>query len=430
MISWRRRMIGVLEMVIGVGLLVGFFPTSSLLGLNPSPFFILVIYSAWTAGTLIGVLSGLLASAVYLTLLLSLTPYPIELFWKYLIVDPTHYLTPLTLFLAGYLFGEMRMTWERRVSRLRDQADLSQQEAEGARQRLRQAETALLELQGRVLGQTATMSRLYAIARSLNVLSVDKILLELMGVLEDLLQVEQASLYRIEDDGRWGRLAVRKGEAVWPNSLEIARYEVFAQAIAKDSVMAFPKVGADEETPIYLVPVLRQGRTYALLVIRRLPLEKVTADTRQLLKVIAEWAGDSLERATAYEDAIREEATYPRSRVLRAPFFEQQCVIEHQRHERYGIPYSILQAQLEADADVSEEEFPELITQRLTGSIRAYDLVMWDGEQRTVAVLLPTLEPERAMNVAKRIWERIGGDGVRLKGARIVSNTCQAPKEV
>lgn len=427
MITWKRRIVGVAEVLIGFGLLVGFFPASDLLGLNPSPFFILVIYGALTAGVLVGVLTGVMASVLYLALLASLTPFPVTLLWKFIIADPTHYLTPATLLIAGYLFGELRMTWERRIGRLQEQAEISHQEAEGARHRLRQAETALLELQGRVLGQTATMSRLYAIARALNVLSVEKILLEVMGVLEDLLQVEQASIYRVEDTGRWARLAVRKGEAVWPNSLEIEGNEVFFRAIQEDNVISFPE-GVEGDVPVYLVPVLRQSRTYALIVIRRLPLEKVTADTKQMLKIIAEWAGDSLGRATAYQDAIRDEATYPRSRVLRAPFFQEQCAIEQERFERYRIPYSLLQANIEAA--VPDEEIPELITHRLTGRMRTYDLVMWDPEQRTVALLLPTLEPEHAIEVARRMWAQIGGDEIRVISSKVISNQCHVPAEV
>jgi K+-sensing histidine kinase KdpD len=404
MIPLHRRLTGMLEVLIGLGLLVGFVKPSVLLSLNPSPFFLFVIYGAWVAGTMVGVLSGVLASVLYLLLITTMTAFPVEALWAFVVADPTHYLTPTFLIVAGYVFGELRMTWQRRLQRLQDQAQIANQEAADAKARLQQAETALVELQGRVLGQTATMKRLYQIAQSLNVLSVEKILLELMGVLEDLLQVEQASIYRVEENQKFARLAVRTGEANWSNSLAIENNELVAKVIREGKILTFAEV-PDRPAPIFTVPILREGRTYALIVIHKLPFTKVTADTQELLSILAKWAGQSLERATSFEKAREAHATYPHSRVLREPFFLELCRVEAERKERYHIPYTVLKAKIETDAPY--EDVPRLITERLDGAIRTFDFVTWVPEKRMVALLFPTLEPESADVVEKRVRERL-----------------------
>jgi K+-sensing histidine kinase KdpD len=421
MIPLRRRLYGTLEVLIGIGLLAGFAPAKFLLNINPSPFFLLVIYGAWVAGTLVGVLSGLLCSIVYLLMLTAMTSFPLDAFWAFFIADPSHYLTPAFLLIAGYVFGELRMSWERRMHRLNDQAQISHQEAADARARLQQAETALLELQGRVLGQTATMRRLYGIAQSLNVLSVDKILLELMGVLEDLLQVEQASIYRVEESNRFARLAVRKGGMSWPNSLAVADHELVAKAIGTGKIYSF--VAAEEgdvTAPIYLVPILQQGRTHALIAIHRLPLAKVTADTQELLGILAKWAGSSLERATAYESARRVQATFPNSRVLRYPFFQELCALEKQRYQRYQIPYTVMVFQLYTE--LGDAQVPELLTERLEGGIRAFDSVTWEPESGRVVLLLPTLEADDSDRAQQRILARLDGGPLGVQEPEVFNN--------
>lgn len=416
MIPLRRRLSGMLEVLIGLGLMVGFVNPAALLSLNPSPFFLVVIYGAWVAGTAVGVLSGVLASVLYLVMLATLTAFPVEALWSFIVADPTHYLTPMFLLVAGYVFGELRMTWQRRLQRLQDQAEISTQEAADSRARLQQAETALVELQGRVLGQTSTMKRLYQIAQSLNVLSVEKILLELMGVLEDLLHVEQASVYRVEENQKFARLAVRTGGATGNNSLQIEKNELMARVIREGKILTFADA-ADRPAPIYTVPILREDRTYALIVIHKLPFAKVTADTQELLGVLARWAGASLERATSFEKARETQATYPNSRVLREPFFLELCQLEVERRDRYDIPYTILQAEIQTDAPA--EQVPQLITERLGGGIRTFDFVSWVPEKRVVSFLFPTLEPEHADVVAQRVFERLNREPLRVLGAEM-----------
>ncbi|ASS75229.1 hypothetical protein CIG75_09710 [Tumebacillus algifaecis] len=422
MIPFRRKLTGFLEVLIGLGLIVGFFPATTLLYVNPSPFFLFVIYGAWVAGPLIGVLSGLLSSVLYLAMLTTTTAFPLNALWTFIIADPTHYLTPMFLIVAGYALGELRTTLERRMQRMRDQASLMQQEAFEARSRLQQAETALVELQGRVLGQTATMTRLYQIAQSLNVLSVEKILTELLGVLEDLLQVEQASIYRVEEGNRFARLAVRVGPPAWSNSVTADTHELVKMAIEEGKVLTF-KDASERPAPIYMVPIFRHQRTYALIAIHRLPLSKVTVDTTQLLEVVTKWASDSLERATAYEEARMSDATYPNSRFLRAPYFHEQCGIEHDRFERYGIPYTIVEATL--NTTIADEFVPEMLTDLLRAKMRTFDLATWEPETKRLLLLFPTLEKQYAEGVAQRIWERLESEQFEVLSSRVLHNDCE-----
>jgi K+-sensing histidine kinase KdpD len=426
MIPFRRKVTGLLEVLIGLGLCVGFFPASALLNINPSPFFLFVIYGAWIAGPLVGVLSGLLASTLYLAMLTTTTAFPLNALWPFIIADPSHYLTPMFLLLAGYVFGELRTTLERRMQRLRDQAALMQQEAAEARSRLQQAETALVELQGRVLGQTATMTRLYQIAQSLNVLSVEKILTELLGVLEDLLHVTQASIYRVEEGNRFARLAVRVGQPAWSNSITIDDHELVKKAIEEGKVLTL-KNAKERPAPIYMVPIFQNRRTYALIAIHRLPLSKVTADTTQLLNVLAKWASESMERATAYESARMSEATYPNSRFLRARYFYEQCGIEHERFLRYGIPYTILEATLKTT--IRDEEVPELLSERIRGKMRTFDLAAWEPETNRLLLLFPTLESQNAGAVAERIWDRVESEHFHILDTRLLHNVCNFQDE-
>jgi len=421
MIPLRRRLTGLVEVLVGLGLLVGFVPTHLLKGVNPSPFFIIVIYGAWVAGPLVGLLAGLVAALLDVVLLTATAQIPLELFGTFFIAEPRNYLTPMFLLIAGYVFGELKVQGERRRQRLEEQAQMSRLEAERATAQLQQAETMLSELQGRVLGQTATLKRLYSIAQSLNVLSVDQILLELMGVLEELLIVEQASIYRVETSQAYARLSVRKGDPQWPNSLAVADHALIRQALEEQRLLTFADTN-DHPAPVYLIPIISGSQTLALIAIHRLPMAKVTADTKQLLHVLAKWAGDSLERATRYEQARRSEATYAGSDVLREPYFKEQCGLEEERSRRYGIPYVLLH--LLVDTDLPDVVVPPVLTERLRNTVRAFDMITWVPEERTVRILLPTLDLSTAAPVVTRIRSRLEGEGLRVSGHR-VEDECQ-----
>jgi K+-sensing histidine kinase KdpD len=420
MFSVQRRIRITIEVIIGLGLIVALFNTNTLLTLNPSPFFIVVLYGAWMAGTLIGVLTGVVASLLYL-MLLTVNAFSLKVFWAYVIANPSHYLTPLFLLIAGFVFGELRMSWEGRVRRLQEQAEIARREADETRDRIVQAETAIHELEGRVMGQTATMTRMYEIARNLNVQSVEQILIELMGVLEDLLLVEQASIYRVETQGEYARMAVRIGPPVWENSIRIAYHPILSQAVAKARLMTWNEMD-ERPAPMFMVSIFHLGHTYAVIAIHRLPVSKVSADTEQLLNVLAKWAGDSLERAAAYEEVVRVEATFAGTQVMRWAYFKTMCDVECQRFTMYQIPFTIFE--MGWTTDLPEDQAAKLISELAKGKIRVFDTVSWNPAAQKVAFLFPTLERESAEGVAERILKHFRERGLHVGSTDLLFNHC------
>ncbi|MGZ4032495.1 MAG: GAF domain-containing protein [Tumebacillaceae bacterium] len=420
MFTARRRIRVSIEVVIGLGLIITIFNTNTLLTLNPSPFFIVVLYGAWMAGTLIGVLTGAVASLLYL-LLLTVNAFSLHVFWSYVIADPAHYLTPTFLLIAGFVFGEIRWSWEGRVRRLQEQAEISRREADEARDRMAQAETAIHELEGRVMGQTATMTRMYEIAKSLDVQSVEQILIELMGVLEDLLHVEQASIYRVEATGEYARMAVRVGEPIWESSARIAMHPSISQAVQEARLLTWSEIG-ERPAPMFMVPIFQQGQTYAVIVIHRLPIAKVSADTEQLLRVLANWAGDSLERATAYEHVVRVEETFAGTQVVRWAYFKKMCDVECQRFSTYQIPFTIFE--MEMTTQLPEAEAAKRIYELAKTKIRVFDSLSWNPTEQKVAFLFPTLEREFAEGVAERILTHFRENGWHVVRTDLLFNQC------
>lgn len=298
-----------MQVLIALVLMVTFLPNKFLIELNPHPFFIVILYGALAAGTWIGVFTGLISSLLYFGLMFyaagfsfNSAAFSFEGFNEFLKVDPTIYIGQLMFLVVGFIVGEIKEFWQRRLQSLQEQVQSAQQEAKENTSRLQQTEQVLIELQGRVLGQTETMSRLYHIARSLSDLSIEKIFNGLMQLLEDLLQVEQASLYRLDEIGRSAQLVIWKGDPVWPHLIELEHNKLWQEAISSRGVASFVDF-EQRPAPIYMVPIHYSGRVSAMIVVHRLPRIKVNADSRKLLSIIAEWTGASMKQAYTLEEA-------------------------------------------------------------------------------------------------------------------------------
>ncbi|MFC4767070.1 GAF domain-containing protein [Effusibacillus consociatus] len=415
----KNRYSATLEVLIGLALMIAFIPAGILIEINPQPFFIVILYGALVSGAWVGVLAGVVSSLLFIGLSFYATGFSVGVFKEFLMVKPELFIIPVLFLLLGYLVGEIRVQWQRRLERLEEQTRVAELETEEKTARLREAEETILELQGRILGQTATMSRLYQIAQSLNVLSTEKILTELMGVLEDLLAVQQASIYRIEENRRFARLVLRKGDLVWQNSISLERSDIWQKIFREGKVLTFVDF-EERPAPIYAVPIHSSLRIYAVIVIHRLPKIKVNPDSKKLLSVLADWAGSSLDRANAYEQANLIIARFPRTIVLRPNFFHDQLTLEHERFQRFGIPYTVLQ--LSVKLNLQANEVPAYLTQLLTGRIRTWDLVTWEEEEKRISFLMPGLDKDCSPLVQMRIIKLFDSSSIMILSSKTLTN--------
>ncbi|WP_028402784.1 GAF domain-containing protein [Ectobacillus panaciterrae] len=294
-----------LQVLIALILMTTFLPNKVLTEMNPHPFFIVILYGALASGPWAGVFTGAISSLLYLCLSFYAVGFSfnsaalsLEGFMEFLKVYPSAYFAPLLFLIVGYVVGETRLSWHRRLQHVNEQMQLSQKEMQESTRSLQKAEEALLELQGRILGQTASMLRLYQMSRNLNALSVEKIFSGVMDVLEDLLQVEQASIYRLDENGRIAQLLLHKGESVLPNLIE--QNSLWQRTVSYGKVLSFVDV-EQGEGPIYMVPIHVSRHMYAMIVVHRLPRIKVNSDSLKLLSIIADWTGASLERVYSLE---------------------------------------------------------------------------------------------------------------------------------
>jgi cell shape-determining protein MreD len=294
-----------IQVLIALILMTTFLPNKVLTEINPHPFFIVILYGALASGPWVGLFTGAVSSLLYFCLSFYSVgfsfysvAFSLEGFIEFFKVYPSAYFVPLMFLIVGYVVGETRFSWHRRLQLSNKQMQLSQQEIQESTRRLQQTEEVLLELQGRILGQTASMLRLYQISQNLNALSAEKIFIGVMDVLEDLLQVEQASIYQLDVNRHTTQLLIHKGESISPNSIE--QNPLWQRTISCGEVLSFVDV-EQEEGPIYMVPIHVSRRIYAMIVIHRLPRIKVNSDSCKLLSIIADWTGASLERVYSLE---------------------------------------------------------------------------------------------------------------------------------
>jgi len=272
------------------------------LGIEPNPFWIVVLLMATRYGFRAALLSSLLAALVYMALVATrITEQVIALrdlmSWTYA--------KPAVLFVVGGVpCGMLVQRLKNRITNLQRDNDRLVKDNLALRRGEEELRDVNVELANRVVSATDTLPMLYKYAKKLNNLNTDEILPVLTELVAEVIRADQASVYRVA--GNQLPLHARNGKAVTGSALQLEPGLFETLVVKRETLSLHDLLKRNiKRKDLFLIGPLTEGTTgkvVALLAVEQLEFLRYNPATIRLFSVIIDWACASLEKAAQYHD--------------------------------------------------------------------------------------------------------------------------------
>ena len=383
------------------------------LSIHPNPALLL----AALIGARYGVREGIMAGGVVGGLLLVCALLRAEELTLRTVARVDTYLTPLLVLATGFAFGAVGESRRRKILDLHGRVDALEQELADQAVRFMAAAEAKHELERRVSEESESLSSLYATARTLEILDVDRLYPAITATMRRLLQCDACQLYLLDGE----LLRLRAAEGPPPPRAEVALDEGlpgFALRAGKPvSVREFMVVSSLDDlqqAPVLLAAPLAgpEGATLGCLTVTHLPFLRLTPVTLDRLGIVADWAARALENARIHQKARAATITDELVRSYTYAYYQRRLEEEQARAERYGRPLCVIVFRIHGLELVALERRPEL--GRILGlvfshSLRAVDLVCRYATDDSFAIILPETGGRKAEGVVARLSRELSG---------------------
>jgi len=308
--SWIARQIKLHAYIGETILLVGglavlnmaFMPAQpGFLGIEPNPFWAVVLLMVARYGFRAGLLSALLCAATYMVLIATrVTEEVIALrdlmSWQYA--------KPAVLFLlVGVAAGMLVQRHKNRITALQRDNDRLIRENQTLKRGEEELRDVNVELANRVVGATDTLPMLYKYAKKLNNLDAGQILTVLTELVVEVTRAGRASVYRFENNRL--PLHARNGEQQSGCELKLEP-GLFETLVVKREVLTLHdllKRNIKRQDLFLCGPLTAggDGKVLALLAVEELDFLRYNPATIRLFNVIIDWASASLEKAAQFD---------------------------------------------------------------------------------------------------------------------------------
>ena len=264
--------------------------------LRPHPTLFITLLILVRYGLAAGIQAAAVSTIVYGGLLVVLAEVPTFL---YLLSAP--YSTPIVVLVPTTVL--LGLLVQRHLDRAtaseveRDALERDNATLQGEQAKLRDVN---VELAGKVVGAEGTVSTLYRYAKELNVKEVVGIFAGCSKLLEEVIEAEAITIWRLEAGELTlaHRSGVEEGGAAQPDRELLDQYFDAGGVLSLHDV---PEADRSSSLP-YLAGRLcdgRGGKLVAYLLIEKLPFARYNAETIRLFSMVVEWASTSLSNALA-----------------------------------------------------------------------------------------------------------------------------------
>ncbi|MBQ4529713.1 MAG: NAD(P)-dependent oxidoreductase [Lachnospiraceae bacterium] len=264
------------------------------------------------------------------------------------------------------------------------------------------------EYEKRVLDAKTSFSRLYAILNKIDVLNTERIFMEVLHVVEELMQTNTVAVYKVNANSSYLRLidSLNEKSVMEGNSWDLKEYPAIHDAIHKGRIY---EGDIWKKEPAIVLPIVSSKGTEAVIVIKELSMEKLSLYHINLLRTLLELLSDSMEKALQYDSAMREQKYLKDTNILRPEEFQKAVELAEEKKEREMADYCILK--LNTKTKVLD------IYQKVENMFREMDIWGTDRKQELYILLGNTSEQDG--NVVIERLEKIGITAEAIEGFSI-----------
>ena len=244
------------------------------------------------------------------------------------------------------------------------------------------------EYEERLLTSKSGFPKLYGLISRLMLQEPERILMETMQVISELIHTDTVAVYQGQAESPWLRLMGALGEssAMDGKTWNLSDTPRIYDAVVRGELYQ-GELGSGE--PAVVMPVVCDGVPKAVVLIKKLPYECETLYHVNLLKTLSLLLRDSMEKALQYEKLSRGEHYVKDTDILKPEAFQQRVLLAGEKAEKSMADYCVV----ELTSSASLEEIADAVSRTL----RVTDCLGLDKEGKLLALLNNTgpgsLEP-------------------------------------
>lgn len=407
------------EAILGLSLLaaINFFwfrHNLGFSGVNPHPYWIVIVPIAVRYGFKGGLWAGFLSGLTMIAMMrLNLPDISLSEF-----MEIRHFSQPILFITAGIVIGEIREAQKRRFQDLKTEFNDISAAFENLSERYETLENAKQEIDTRIISQEHTLSTLYEAAQALKSLNEEEIYPAVLNLLKDFIAVEACSIYKLSDnklqlvtssgdmkgtrpqeaptdEGIMGH-AILSGETVSINTL-ISSKEFSDQKVL-DIIISAPLVNSENEI-------------MGILNIEEISFVKFNPQTIRMTSLIADWCSAAIVNARTYKDTKDKNISDEVTGFYTYRYFQERFREEFQRARRYELYLSLLAIEivdLDSFLEKAKQDIIPILSRVLKDNLRNIDLICQDSnDQSKYFLILPSTPLPGARVVEDKITREI-----------------------
>ena len=249
------------------------------------------------------------------------------------------------------------------------------------------------EYEERLLDSKSGFPKLYHMVSRLMVQEPDRIFMEIMQVVSELVHTDTVAVYRVKEGSPYLRLinALNDRSAMDGKSWDLSASPEIGGAVARGELY---QGGLEEGNPALVLPILCGGTPEAVILIKTLPYESESLYHVNLLKTMSLLLRDSVERALQYETLSRAEHYVEGTDILKPDAFWKRVLLAREKAEKRLAEYCVI--------ELLHDGGPREAYRLAVSKLRATDYVGTDGGER-LFVLLNNTAPQDLEYLQKRL---------------------------
>ena len=198
------------------------------------------------------------------------------------------------------------------------------------------------EYEERLLTSKTGFPKLYDLTSRLMVLEPERILMETMQVISELVRTDTVAVYQGQAGSPWLRLvgALNDSSVMEGKSWNLTNFPRIYTAVARGELYQ-GDVGSGE--PSAVLPIVCRDVPAAVVLIKKLPYECETLYHVNLLKTLSLLLRDAMEKALQYEELSRSERYVEDTEILKPEAFRKRVLLAGEKAEKCMAEYCVVE---------------------------------------------------------------------------------------
>lgn len=200
------------------------------------------------------------------------------------------------------------------------------------------------EYEKRLLQSKNTLPNLYAIISKINVLDTDRIFVELLQVVKELLHTDTVAIYMASPDSSYLRLvtSLNKESVMENRSWDLSKLPHIRQAIADNGVF---EGDVWKKEPAIVMSIPYEEGSSVVLVIKKVPMEQMSLYYINMLRTLFMLVSESMKRASQFDLASRDAKYVKDTDILLPNEFSRVLALSLEKQKREVADYMLLRIQ-------------------------------------------------------------------------------------